>query len=122
MEKVQRSAIKYILNDYSRLHLLPLLMYWLEQDLMFLINCIKYPLSNFDISNHVKLMSSSIYKTLCVAHFTHLLFLRYTRYFCFKGIVPLHVELTCETSIYPFPVPGIKRHILKLLWRLFFSD
>ena len=63
LERVQRHATKYILNDYYTdygtrlisLHLLPL-VYWLElQDLMFLIKCFKDPTDESDISNHVSL-------------------------------------------------------------------
>ena len=53
LERVHRRATKFVLNDFisnykfrlTSLNLFPL-MYWLEiQDLMFLIKCIKYPLT-----------------------------------------------------------------------------
>ena len=66
LEKVQRRATKFILNDFSSdyksrlisLNLLPL-MYWYElQDLMFLVKCLKDPSDNFDILSHISFVSS----------------------------------------------------------------
>ena len=57
IERVQRKATKYILNDYTSdyktrllsLHLLPL-MYWYElQGIMFLVKCLQDPADNLDI-------------------------------------------------------------------------
>ena len=66
LERVQRRATKFIVNDYSAnyksrlisLQLLPL-MYWLEvQDIMFLIKCIKHPPDNLHIFSHISFVSS----------------------------------------------------------------
>ena len=104
LEKVQRRATKYILNDYSTdyktrlmsLHLLPL-MYWLElQDLMFLIKCIKDPDDNCDISNHVKFMSSPT-RASSLKHLQHNISrFSTTRHFYFNRIVPLWNSLVSE--------------------------
>ncbi len=67
IEKIQRRATKYILNnstlDYkSRLintHLLPM-MYWLElQDTLFLIKCFQNKYENFDITNYLSFSSTN---------------------------------------------------------------
>ena len=61
LERIQRRATKFILNDYSssyrsrlsELKLLPL-MYWFEiQDLMFLVKSLKEPSDNFNIKYHI---------------------------------------------------------------------
>ena len=61
LERVQRRATKFLLQDYSSdyktrllsLKLLPL-MYWLElQDILYLIRCFKDPSDNFSIQNFV---------------------------------------------------------------------
>ena len=66
LERVQRRATKFVVNDYSidyksrltSLNLLPL-MYWFEvQDIMFLIKCIKHPLDNLHIYSHISFVSS----------------------------------------------------------------
>ena len=62
LERVQRRATKFILNDYQlpykerlkRLHLL-LLMYTYElNDLIFFIKSLKAPMDHFDIRNHIQ--------------------------------------------------------------------
>ena len=61
IERVQRHATKYILNDYVsdykirllKLKLLPL-MYFLEiQDIMFVIKSLKFPTNNFNIRDYI---------------------------------------------------------------------
>ena len=67
LEKVQRRATKFILNDYSSnykhrlltLHILPL-MYYLEiNDLTFFINSLKHPDNHFNIKDFVTFSDSS---------------------------------------------------------------
>ena len=63
LERIQRRAIKYILNDYElsyksrleRLHLLPLMYIYELNDLLFLIKSLKFPTSHFDISKYIQL-------------------------------------------------------------------
>ena len=64
LERVQRTATKFVLNDSSNykarlisLKLLPL-MYWFElQDILFLVKCMKEPAENFDISTYVSFIN-----------------------------------------------------------------
>ena len=65
LERIQRRATKFILNDYSSsyrsrlsdLKLLPL-MYWFEiQDIMFLVKSLKEPSDNFNIRDHIKFVT-----------------------------------------------------------------
>ena len=66
IERVQRKATKYILNDYTSdyrtrllsLNLLPL-MYWFElQDIMFLVKHLKHPSDNLDIHKYISFTHS----------------------------------------------------------------
>ena len=60
IERVQRRATKYILNDYTscyktrliKLRLLPLMYLFEIQDILFAIKSIKTPSSHFDITNY----------------------------------------------------------------------
>ena len=81
IERVQRRATKYILNDYVsnyktrllKLKLLPL-MYFLEiQDIMFVIKSLKFPTNNFNIRDYISFSttntrSSSGHKLLHMHH------------------------------------------------------
>ena len=61
MERIQRRATKFILNDYSsnyksrllNLNILPLMYQFDYYDILFFIKHIKYPTDNFNIFNHV---------------------------------------------------------------------
>ena len=61
IERVQRRATKYILNDYTncyktrliKLRLLPLMYLFKIQDILFAIKSIKTPSSHFDITNYI---------------------------------------------------------------------
>ena len=62
LERIQRRATKYILNDYElsyksrleQLHLLPLMYIYELNDLLFLIKSLKFPTSHFDISKYIQ--------------------------------------------------------------------
>ena len=67
IERIQRRATKYILNDYDSdyrsrllsLNMLPL-MYWLDlQDLVFLVKCLKDPNDTLNIHQYITFVSSS---------------------------------------------------------------
>ena len=102
------SCSKYILNDYYKdyrtrlisLHLLPL-MYWLElQDLMSLVKCFKHPTDEFDISNHVKFISTST-RASSHKHLQHNIYHSpTTRHFYFNRIVPLWNSLPSEIDLH----------------------
>ena len=61
LERIQRRATKYILNDYTssyklrleQLHLLPLMYHYELQDVPFLIKSLKSPTDNFNIYNYI---------------------------------------------------------------------
>ena len=67
LEKVQRLATKYILNDYTlsyssrlkKLELLPLTMMLELNDILFLIRSLKSPSPAFDILNYIQFYNSS---------------------------------------------------------------
>ena len=66
LENVQRRATKFILNDYLsnyrfrlvNLNLLPLMMIFELNDIIFFIKCLKKPTEYFDILNYVTFCSS----------------------------------------------------------------
>ena len=67
IERVQRRATKYILNDYTscyktrllKLNLLPLMYMFELQDLLFAIKSIKFPTNQFNINNYIKFSTIS---------------------------------------------------------------
>ena len=67
LERVQRRATKYILNDYNlsyeshlkQLHLLPLMYTYELNDLLFFIKSLKFPTSYFDISKYIRFSNYS---------------------------------------------------------------
>ena len=67
LERVQRRATKFILNDYSSnyksrliaLRLLPLMMVYELYDISFFIKCLKHPTASFNIMNYIKFSAGS---------------------------------------------------------------
>ena len=67
IERVQRRATKYILNDYTscyktrliKLKLLPLMYLFELQDILFAIKSIKTPIIQFNITNYISFNSAS---------------------------------------------------------------
>ena len=67
IERVQRRATKYILNDYTscyktrliKLKLLPLMYLFELQDILFAIKSIKTPTIQFNITNYISFNSAS---------------------------------------------------------------
>ena len=67
LERIQRRATKYILNNYDlsyrqrleQLHMLPLMYIYELNDLMFLIKTLKFPSSHFDISQYIQFVNHS---------------------------------------------------------------
>ena len=76
LERVQRRATKYILNDYTSdyksrllsLHLLPLMYYFELCDLMFFIKNIKHPSECFNIKDYIT-FSNCACSTRSSAHY-----------------------------------------------------
>ena len=62
IENIQRRDTKYILNDYSscyrsklkELHILPLMMQFEINDILFFVTCLKNPTESFNILKYVK--------------------------------------------------------------------
>ena len=67
LERVQRKATKFILNDYSSdyksrldsINILPLSLWFELQDIMFLIKCLQDPLDTININRYVKFATSN---------------------------------------------------------------
>ena len=67
LERIQRRATKYILNDYNspyksrlqQLHILPLMYVYELNDIMFLVKSLKSPTDNFNIKNHITFANNS---------------------------------------------------------------
>ena len=129
LERVQRRATKFILNDFSSdyksrlisLNLLPL-MYWYElQDLMFLVKCLQDPSDNFDILSygHISFVSSCTRASSSAKLKHNFCRTTTTRHFYFNRIVHLwNVIPDIDTSQ---PYCTIKRQISSFLWDHFQS-
>ena len=67
LEQVQRRCTKFILQDYSptyksrlrALNLLPLMLWYELQDIMFLVKCLKEPMDNVNIFDYVQFSTSN---------------------------------------------------------------
>ena len=127
LERVQRRASKFILNDYQStykhrlisLTILPLMMQLELNDILFFIRCLKEPdtsqafqiqsFMNFSKGNtrsttYLKLNHSSS-KTSSAAHFY---FNRLPR--LWNSLPPINLELSLQS---------IKRHLLQFFWNHF---
>ena len=66
-ERIQRCATKFILQDYSSdyktrllsLNLVPLMQWYELQDMIFLVKCLKNPMDNLIIHDHVEFVTST---------------------------------------------------------------
>jgi len=127
LEKVQRRASKYILNDYVsdyktrliNLNLLPIAT-WLElQDLLFLVKCLLDPPDNFDIMDFISFSTNrtrSSSKHRLVSKFN-----RTTtgRHYYFSRITSLWnavPEINLKSSLL-----SIKKELSKFLWNHFIN-
>ena len=94
IERVQRHATKYALNDYVsdyktillKLKLLPLMYFFELQDIMFVVKSLKFPTSNFNIRDYISFGTtntrlSSGHKLLHIHHTSNM-----NRYFFFHHI------------------------------------
>ena len=125
LERVQRRATKFILQDYSSNYkirltsssLLPL-MYWLElHDIMFLVASLKNPLDNFNILDYISLTStvtrSSSFRKLRIKQTR----LSANRHFYFNRVVRLWSVLPANDTT--ASLPTIKRNLFLYLWNYF---
>ena len=104
IEKIQRRATKYILNDSSSdyksrllsLNMLPL-MYWLDlQDLVFLVKCLKDPHNTMNIYRYVNFVSTNKTRASTTNKLQHKLArLSTTRHFYFIRVVWIWNSLPC---------------------------
>ena len=128
LERIQRRATKYILNDYTstyksrleQLNLLPLMYIYEINDLMFLIKSLKSPSDNFEIRDHITFTSNS---TRSGTHhkLTHP---RTTsavqRHFYFNRITRLYNYLPAINISLPTNI--IKCQLIQHLWTHFYNN
>jgi hypothetical protein len=125
LEKVQRCATKFVLNDFSSdykphllaLHLLPL-MYHLEvNDIMFFVNSLQNPTTSFNIRQYIS-FSSSVTRSSTNHKLLHSLSLtNYTRHFYFNKLPRFWNSLpTIDLTLSP---STIKVNIKMFLWNHF---
>lgn len=128
LERVQRRATKYILNDFSssyksrlqQLHLLPLMYIYELNDLMFLVKSIKSPVSNFDIRQHITFTTNNtrsgshlklVHPRTLSAVQSHFYFNRITRLWNHLPVIDLSA-----------PLHVIKKQITQYLWNHFTTN
>ena len=124
LERIQRRATKYILNDYTssyesrlQLNILPLMFVFELQDLMFLIKSLKSPTDNFNINNYITFASGT---TRSRTHHK-LVHLRTSttiqRHFYFNRIVRLYNHLpVIDLSL---SINTIKNRLINYFWTHF---
>ena len=128
IERVQRRATKYILQDYhsdyksrlTSLNLLPL-MYWFElQDLLFLVKCLKDSADSAGIRDHITFVSSStragsgrkLARNYCRTSIVrHFYFNRVV--LLWNAVPPINLDLSLQT---------IKRQLYSFLWDHFLKN
>ena len=122
LEKVQRLATKYILNDYIsdyksrlvKLNLLPLMYFYEILDIIFLIKSLKTPTDNFNIDfvkfsprGNNRLLQTSQCRTST------------TRFFYFNRIVKLWNALPSNLINLDHSMSTIKRHLYDYMFKHF---
>ena len=125
LEQVQRRCMKFILQDYSStyksrlraLNLLPLMLWYELQDIMFLVKCLKEPMDNVNIFDYVQFSTSNT-RAGCSNKLIHKLSrTSCDHHFFFNRIVRLwnsmpYIDLTLSFD-------QIKSKILSHLWSHF---
>ena len=125
LEQVQRWCTKFILQDYSStyksrlraLNLLPLMLWYELQDIMFLVKCLKEPMDNVNIFDYVQFSTSNT-RAGCFNKLIHKLSrTSCDHHFFFNRIVRLwnsmpYIDLTLSFD-------QIKSKILSHLWSHF---
>ena len=127
LERVQRRATKYILNDYIssyrtrllKLSMLPLMYIFELNDLLFFIKSLKNPSPHFDITKWIHLnnsvtRSSTHLKLLhkCIKYNSsrHFYFNRLPR--LWNSLPPINLELSTST---------LKHQLINIFWSIFTS-
>ena len=125
IERIQRRATKYILNDYTSsykirlisLNLLPLMMQFELNDVMFFVSCLKHPTTAFNIYDYVSFSchSTGSYKGLKLKHTVsrtnavgHFYFNRLPRLWNSLPVIDLDKSL-----------PSIKNLLKQFFWQQF---
>ena len=125
LERVQRKATKFILSDSTssykerliNLNLLPLMMWFELQDMLFLIKNIKYPSDNYNILDFVSFVKSSTRFGSSTKLKLNLCRTNTTRHFYFNRIARLwnsFPEIDLSLS-----VRTIKSRLYNHLWNYF---
>lgn len=128
IERIQRRATKYVLNDFSldyksrllRLKLLPLTYWWELQDLTFLVSCLKSPPDNIDIFKFISFSEgctrSSTTRKLKV-NFTRT---SRSRHFYYNRVVKLWNVIPQIDLSHSFPY--IKMYLKSIFWSHFVAN
>ena len=125
LERVQRRATKYILNNYElpykvrleRLHLLPLMYTYELNDLIFFVKSLKAPMDHFDIRRHIQFARNPT-RSVTSSKLVHIKALQSSHHhFYFNRIVRLWNHLPeIDTSL---SIHTIKNQIIAYLWNQF---
>ena len=127
LERVQRKATKFILNDYtcnykSRLdclHMLPLTLWFELQDVMFLIKCLQDPSDSIGISKYVKFASSNT-RAKTLNKLTHnITRTSKGRNFYFSRVVRLWNSLPSHLTDLTLSFTSLKLRIQDFFWNHF---
>lgn len=128
LERVQRRATKYILDNYSsdyksrliELNLLPLMYFYELTDLMYFINSLKNPTDSFDINSYVSFSDTSTRSTMSckLKHATSQSTAH--RHFYFNRLPRLWNSLPPFDLNYSSRI--IKSHLHEILWNHFLSN
>ena len=128
LEKVQRRATKYILNDYTSdykqrlitLGMLPLMHYYEYLDISFLATCLKEPNSSFPILDYITFSSSNTRSRTFAKLVPNKVKSNVSRHFYFNRVTrlwnllpPIDLDL---------PLASIKRKLKEVLWEHFKSN
>ena len=122
LEKIQRRATKYVLNDYTSdyrsrliaLHILPLMMQLEVFDVMFFIRCLKAPTDAFNIYDHVTFHTSSTRSSTHLKLKHVLSRTNSARHFYFNRIPRLWNSL--PTFDLDQSISSIKREVQQFFW------
>ena len=130
LEKVQRRATKYILNDYTSdykqrlttLGMLPLMHYYEYLDISLLATCLKEPNTSFPISDYITFSSSNTRSRTFAKLVPNKVKSNISRHFYFNRVTRLwnlHVLPPIDLDL---PLVSIKRNLKLIFWEHFKSN
>ena len=128
LEKVQRRATKFILNDFTsdyksrlmELKILPLMMQLELNDMMFLLRCLKEPTEAFRVSSYVNFCSTSTRSSSYLKIQHTMSRTNTTRHFYFNRIPRLWNSFPAINL--DLSSPSIKRRLQQFLWDYFIHN